>query len=193
VLHGIELIRVDPGDEVLIFGLGPIGTLLFQVCKISGASTVVGVDVSSRKVEQARSLGLDEGIMAEGDPRFQIMEQYPSGFDVVIDATGVPTVVEGLPPYARYGGSILYFGVCPQDHPIQVDPFDVYRRELKILGTFSLVGNFNRAIKLTQAGRVDLRALVSHRFRLEDFAKVLDMKRHGEEARKILIVCEQQT
>ena len=187
VLHGIELIQIRPGDEVLIFGMGPIGLLLAQVCKLSGASTVVGVDRIREKLNLAENIGLDAGFAAEPDAEATLRKAHPSGFDVVIDATGVSEVVERLPRYARDAGKILYFGVCPRNTPIRLDPFDVYRRELKIFGTFSLLANFDRAIRTAEAGMVDLEALISHRFGLDEFEQALRLKMTEGTARKIII------
>jgi len=187
VLHGIELIQIQPGDEVLIFGMGPIGLLLAQGCKLRGASTVVGVDRVREKLDLAEHIGLDEGFAAEPDSEANLREAHPSGFDVVIDATGVSQVVESLPRYVRDAGRILYFGVCPRNTPIRLDPFDVYRRELKVFGTFSLLANFDRAIRIAEAGMVDLEAIISHRFGLDEFERALQLKMDEGKARKILI------
>ncbi len=187
VLHGIELIRIQPGDEVLIFGMGAIGLLLAQVCKFSGASFIVGVDRVPEKLDLAETLGVDRGFAAEPDVEATIREAYPLGFEVVIDATGVSEVVESLPGYARDAGKILYFGVCPRHTPIRLDPFDVYRRELKIFGTFSLLANFGRAIRIVEAGRVDLEAIISHRFALDEFERALMLKMGEGKAQKIII------
>lgn len=187
VLHGIELIRIQPGDEVLIFGMGPIGLLLAQVCKVNGASRVVGVDRVRENLDLAGRIGLDEGFLSGPDVEATIREAYPLGFDVVIDATGVSGVVESLPGYTRDAGKILYFGVCPRQCPIRLDPFDVFRRELKIFGTFSLLANFDRAIRIAEAGRVDLEAIISHRFGLDEFERALMLKMGELPARKIII------
>ncbi|MFH1007402.1 MAG: zinc-dependent alcohol dehydrogenase family protein [Candidatus Latescibacterota bacterium] len=187
VLHGIELIGVQPGDEVLIFGMGPIGLLLAQVCRLGGASRVVGVDRIRQNLDLAERLGLDQSTLSTQDVEETIREADPLGFDVVIDATGASGVVESLPAFTRDGGKILYFGVCPRQCPIRLDPFDVFRRELKIFGSFSLLANFDRAIRIAESGRMDLKAIISHRFALDEFDRALQLKMGEAPARKIII------
>ncbi len=187
VIHGVNLAEVQPGDKVLIFGMGPIGLLLSQVIRISGASEVVGVDLIENKLHLAEELGVDRTFKGSDELKEELLGEYPLGFDLVVDATGVPKVVEVLTSYARDMGKILYFGVCPQGSRISLDPFDVYRRELKILGTFSLLAEFGPAIELAKSGRINLKSLVSHRLPLGDFSKALDMMRNRETSMKILM------
>ncbi len=184
VLHGVELVGVNPGEEVLIFGVGPIGLLLAQVCKIKGASTVAAVDLFQEKLDFAKALGVDETFCNSPVLPKQIAER--GRFDLVIDATGVPQVVEALPKYVQDGGRILYFGVCPQGTQIKLDPFDVYRRELKIFGTFSLLANFLPAINLVKRGRVNVEAVISHKLALSEIKQAFELAKNRD-SRKILL------
>ena len=186
VLHGMSLVQIRLGDEVLIFGAGPIGLLLCQAALHGGAARLAVVDLSEEKLESARSVGADEVHVGKRDPRPRIRKTHPDGFDLVIDATGVPAVVESLPAYVRDGGKLLYFGVCPQDARISLSPFEVYRRELKIFGTFSLLGDFVPAIRLVESGRVDLAPIVSHRFPLKEFDRAIKLM-GTQKHRKIII------
>ncbi len=187
VIHGVNLAEVRPGDKVLIFGMGPIGLLLSQVIKISGSSEVIGVDLVEAKLELAEKLGVDKTFKGRAGLRGRILKDYPLGFDLVVDATGVPGVVEGLTSYVKDMGRVLYFGVCPKGSRISLDPFEVYKRELKIIGTFSLLAEFGPAIELVRSGRIDLESLISHRLPLEDFGRALDMMRNRETSMKIVI------
>jgi len=185
-LHGMSVAHVQPGDEVLIFGAGAIGLLLCQTTRLCGAARIASVDLSEEKLDFAKSLGADDTFVAKDKTHDTICRKYPGGFDVVIDATGVPGVVEALPSYAKDGGRLLYFGVCPKHAQISVSPFDVYRRELRIMGTFSLLAEFAPAIRLAQNGRVDLKAIVSHRFSLDEFRGAMKLMLTPKH-RKILI------
>ena len=186
VLHGMEMLQLQPGDEVLVFGVGPIGLLLAQVAKLSGAASVAAVDLSEEKLEFAKSLGIDNVFIAKNEVQQKIHQRYPDGFDIAIDATGVPGVVENLPKYVKDGGKLLYFGVCPKDAEIKLNPYDVYRRELKIFGTFSLLANFVPAIRLVQSGRIDVKSIISHRFSLKEFPEAMSLMM-GPKHKKIII------
>jgi threonine dehydrogenase-like Zn-dependent dehydrogenase len=175
VLHGMDLLRMLPGDEVLIFGAGPMGLLLCQAAKLSGAARVSLTDLSEEKLELAKSLGVDDAFVAKDQVQRRIRRGHPDGFDVVIDATGVPRVVQELPKYVRDGGKLLYFGVCPKEATISLSPYDVYRRELHIFGTFSLLADFVPAIRLVENGRIDVKPIISHRFSLKESREAMNL------------------
>lgn len=187
VVHGINRIGLEKGYEVLIFGAGPIGLLLMQVCKRSGASKVLMIDIANKKLERAKQMGADGAFLNDKDLRSNVKKFYPSGADVVIDATGIPEVVQSMPEYVKDAGKLLFFGVCPQDSSISINPYNVYKRELTIYGSFSLLHDFPSAIKLLQSGAIDVKSLVSHQFSLDDFMKGFNLMLGAGEFIKILI------
>jgi len=188
VLHGIEILGIHPGDKVLIFGAGPIGLLLAQVCKVSGAGEVLSVDLFQARLDFAKEIGVEGTYLSGPGLPKELQQRYPDGLDAVIDATGVPQVVERLSGYVKDGGKILYFGVCPEDSEVKLDPFDIYRRELKIFGTFSLLVNFIPAIELVKKGMVDVKSIVSHKLALKEFHKAMDLIRNKTDSKKILLL-----
>ncbi len=78
---------------MLIFGAGPIGLLLLSLFNVSGASQVVAVDVSEKKLNLAKKLGAQEVVLADGR-EVKRLKIAPRGFEVVVDATGIPQVME---------------------------------------------------------------------------------------------------
>ncbi|MCK4417018.1 MAG: hypothetical protein KAV99_02485, partial [Candidatus Latescibacteria bacterium] len=70
---------------------------------------------------------------------------------------------------------------------INLDPFDVYRRELKIFGTFSLLANFLPAISLVKKGRMNVEAVISHKLALSEIKQALELARNRD-SRKILLL-----
>jgi threonine dehydrogenase-like Zn-dependent dehydrogenase len=95
-------------------------------------------------------------------------EHFKERFSVVIDATGSPKVVEQLPWYTRDRGTILLFGVCPPDQLVNYSPYDVYYRELTILGSYSLNGELPQAVALLHAGKIPAKEIITHRVALDD-------------------------
>jgi threonine dehydrogenase-like Zn-dependent dehydrogenase len=99
---------------------------------------------------------------------------------VVIDCTGVPAVVEHMFEHVRSEGKLLFFGVNPMDAKIAVSPYDVYRKDLQIYGSFSLRYTFHDAIGLIEGGAVAVEPLVSHHFPIEGFAEALALAGSGD-------------
>lgn len=171
VLQGLRLLRPEPGCAALVFGAGPMGLLMMQALKATGAARVDVVDLHPPRLDLARRLGADEIFV--GGEALQRRSDLVRAYDVVVDATGVPSVVEGMPRWARDGGKLLYFGVCPPSAEIRLNPFEVYRRELQVIGSFSLNGTLGPALRLIRSGAVRVEPLVSHTFGLDEFEAYL--------------------
>src|SRR5439155_3827016 len=159
VVHGLKRLRIPVGANALVYGAGPIGLLMLQLVKHGGASTVAVVDLKQEKLELARSLGADESVTGGPAADEALREISPLGFDVVIDCTGVPSVVEHMFTHVRNEGKLLFFGVNPTDARISVSPYDVYRKDLEILGSFALRWTFHDALALLESGAVDVKPL----------------------------------
>ncbi len=180
VIYAMQRVRVWPGDEVLIFGSGPMGLLLLQVLKHSGASQVTVVDLREKRLEMARSLGADVTVVAGPDQDEALREIAPLGFALVVDATGVPQVVERSFQYLKPSGQMLVFGVTPSEARISISPFDIYKNDWTIVGSFALCYTFYPAIALLENGVVNVKPLLSHSLPLSQFTEALEMARSGE-------------
>jgi len=186
-IHGIKQVGIDIGDHVLIFGCGPIGLILMQLCKSSGASTLTVVDLVEEKLDLAKKLGATNVLLAGDDLPAKLNGLRPEGFQVVIDATGSPPVVQSMFNYVRDRGRLLFFGVCPSGARIEISPYEVYKRELKIYGTFALLHTASAAIEMIREKKINAEALVSHRFPLDEFMTALNMMLEKAGAMKIII------
>jgi 2-desacetyl-2-hydroxyethyl bacteriochlorophyllide A dehydrogenase len=180
VAYGLRRLRVPLGANALVYGAGPIGLLMLQLLRNGGASTVAVVDLKQDKLNLARSLGAHDVVLAGSDADAALDEISPLGFDAVVDCTGVPAVVEAMFAHVRNNGKLLFFGVNPPDARVAVSPFDVYRKDLEIYGSFSLRFTFHDALALLQSGAVDVRPLLSDRFPIERFPEALALAGSGE-------------
>ncbi len=186
-IHGIKQVGIDIGDHVLIFGCGPIGMILMQLCKNAGSASVTMVDLVEEKLDLAKKLGATNAVIADNGLSAKLKKLRPEGFQVVIDATGSPPVVQSMFDYVRDRGRLLFFGVCPTQGRIEISPYDVYKRELKIYGTFAILYTALPAIEMIREKKVNAEALVSHRLPLDDFTTALDMMTDKADSMKIVI------
>jgi threonine dehydrogenase-like Zn-dependent dehydrogenase len=180
VVYGLQQVPIQIGAEVLIFGAGPIGLILMQLVKHGGASRVVMVERRTNRIDLAKTLGADIIVTADGTEAEALKDLSPTGFDVVVDATGIPKVVEGMTAYVRNSGILFYYGVCPKDDTIQISPYEIFRRDLKIYGAFALRNTFAPAIRLLQNNVVQVTPLLSHSFSFEQFEEALKVMRSGD-------------
>jgi 2-desacetyl-2-hydroxyethyl bacteriochlorophyllide A dehydrogenase len=187
-IHAFKQIGSCLNQNVLVFGCGTQGSVLLQLARLYGAAHITAVDVYEKKLAIASELGADQVLLADDNLPDVLRRSGP--FDLVIDATGVPKVVQSLFDYVVPGGKMLLFGVCPPDATLPLSPFQVFRREVKIFGSFSLGGapDFSEAIGLMQACRINVRPILTHRYPLEGFSDALAKMQRSVDSAKILIV-----
>jgi 2-desacetyl-2-hydroxyethyl bacteriochlorophyllide A dehydrogenase len=175
-VHGIR--RLDPGtgDSVLITGAGTMGLLLLQLLQHRGAANITVVDRNERRLGLARSLGADT---VETDVA-ALAADHRDGFDCVVDATGVPEVVQQGLDMVRRGGKLMVFGVVPEEARVQVSPFRIYNDEITLVGSMAVLYTFAPAIELVRAGAIRTEPLLTHTFPLDEFEEALAAMRAGE-------------
>jgi D-arabinitol dehydrogenase (NADP+) len=190
VAWGIKRLKPEPATKALLFGAGPIGLLLMQALLVSGLSEVTVVEPNLERRNLAVQLGAKLAIEPHAELTTQLRDLEPYGFDVVTEATGAPKVISALPQYATPGGKILYYGVAPDDAKVEISPYEVFRRDLTILGSFSLLGTVPLALEWLASGRVQVKPIISHRLPIEDLKLALEYKDHPgmNGSQKVLIV-----
>jgi len=182
VLHGIERTGVRLGDRVLVVGAGPIGILLTQTILLQGAFHITQVDRVPERLSMASQCGARDTERS--------VDALPDGeFDVVVDATGVPALMAETVRLTRPGGTVLLFGVPPQDAQLALEAFPIFRKGLTILSSYTSVRNSLQAVRIIRSGRIDVAPLVSHRLPLDELEHGLSLAESGADgAMKVQIL-----
>jgi len=115
-----------------------------------------------------------------------LVEEF-GAFDVVIDATGKAAVVQSLPQVARNGARIVYYGVTDESDLVSISPFEIFRRELTIMGSFTEVDSFPDALAAFRCGAIRVDGLITHRYPVQDYGDALEALRADRTAHKIVI------
>ncbi|TQS69968.1 zinc-binding dehydrogenase [Rhodobacteraceae bacterium] len=168
VLNAVEALRPAAHDETLIIGAGPIGILLAIALHTRGVERITLADLSPERLALAESFGF-----ASVEAGSAKMQSLRGNMDIAADATGVTQVASGLTGYLVDAGAALFFGVCPPDALIEVSPFEVFRRQLRLMGTHSLNRNIPQALAAITAYGPKIEGLVSHQVALEEMAVFL--------------------
>ena len=191
-MHGMDILRPTPGSDVLVFGAGPTGLIMAQLILHGGASRVTVAAPSAFKLDLARSFGVHETVEADrGDPAHtakRAREVAPDGFDIVVDATGSAAVTEQALGLAADGGTVLIYGVTDPADRVAMSPYDVYRRELTIKGSFAQVLSFPKAVAMLRSGHVRTEGLITHRFPLADFASAIRSVKGDPTVHKAVVI-----
>ncbi|GGD48440.1 zinc-dependent alcohol dehydrogenase family protein [Paenibacillus nasutitermitis] len=168
VVHAMNRLQTKAGDRVILFGAGAMGQQLVQALIHSGASAVVVVDMSPGKLEQAVKRGATRGVLAEEAGELLHTPEYKHGFDIVVDATGIPAVIERafafMGPTAKY----LQFGVTATDARISLSPFELYNKDWTLIGSMAINQTFLPAFHWVKEKRVELLSLISREISLDE-------------------------
>lgn len=188
VVFGQDRARIELGSEVLILGAGPIGQLHLQASRANGAASITVVDTVESKLALALTCGANHAVMADNahEDKLRTIARY--GFDVVIDATGVAKAMQTSLKFVKSGGKYLVFGVCGPSDTIALSPFEVYRRDLEIIGSFAIRRTYDRAFKLMESGVVDVKPLLHEAMPLDDLPRGLDLMKRGAAKMKLQVV-----
>lgn len=185
VVWGLAQVEVQPGDSALVMGAGPMGCLVAQGLKQAGAARVVVTDVVPWRLTLAAQLGATETVVADERQNAALASIEPEGFAIVVDATGIPGVLEGAFAYAQPRGKIWVFGVTPRGTYVKFPSYEVFRRDLKIIGSFAVNRTFPQSIALIRSGAVQVEPLISHQLALDDFRHGLDIAEHDPKRVKV--------
>ena len=179
---GAESGGIRIGDTVAVFAQGPIGLCATAGAKLSGATTVIGVDRIAGRLEIARRMGADIVIdSSREDPVQEILRLTGGrGVDVAIEALGIQATFEACLRVLRPGGTLSSLGVYSGDLKIPLDAFAAGLGDHKIITTLCPGGKerMRRLMSVIQAGRLDLGPMVTHRFKLDDIEQAYELFEH---------------
>ncbi len=167
-LNGLSAVEGRIVDRAAIFGTGPMGLLMGLALKARGVGEVVMIDLDAERLSLAEAKGLTG--LAAGSAA---LEATRRSYDLAVDATGVPAVAAELVDYVANGGTASYFGVCPQEARIEISPFEIFRRQLSLVGTHSLNHNIQDSLAVLAAIGPSVESVITHKLSLEEVGEVL--------------------
>ena len=140
-------------EDVLVLGCGPIGLAIIEVARLRGAR-VLASDMLPERLEHAEALGaevLPAGATLDSELRARTQ---PEGVGVVIEATGVPAVMEQALNLVAPGGRVVIVGLAKQGQGVTLPGLDLTRKEMTIVGSRASVNCFPEALELLASGQV---------------------------------------
>ncbi|MCL5010139.1 MAG: alcohol dehydrogenase catalytic domain-containing protein [Patescibacteria group bacterium] len=160
--------------KVLVMGLGPTGLCAGMVAKAYGAKEVVGINRREYRRALAKKVGFDR-VSDKLDPK-----EYNT-FDAVLEMSGNRLGIEVALEGVRIGGKIIAFGIPKEDISIDWGKY-LINKELSIGSVFGRMiwETWKDTTKLLLSGKVDLRKIITHKFKLSEFEKAMTVMKSGE-------------
>ena len=162
-----------------IFAQGPIGLCATVGAKLLGASSIIAVDKLPERLEMARRLGADHVVdFSRVNPVEEILRITEGrGVDVAIEALGMQSTFEACLRVLRPGGTLSSLGVYSSDLTIPLDAYAAGLGDHRIVTSLCPGGKerMRRLMAVIESRRVDLAAMVSHRFKLDDIEAAYEL------------------
>lgn len=187
--HGVKRAEVKANDKVLIVGAGTIGILAAIAAKQKGAVVYI-TDVSEIKLQYARGFGVDGTVCVNGSYSYrQVVDEITggSGFDVTIEAVGLPSTFQNCIDAAAFGGKMVLIGVGKQN--LDFNFTMIQKKELNLYGSRnSLKPDFLELIDLVRDGRIPLEKIITNTYRFEETPMAFrELDENAGEMLKVLI------
>ena len=173
-VRGIQQAGIKLGDTVAVLGAGPIGCLLIQLARLQGAEKIVAVEPDRARWDHAIAAGADLVRPPEEAASTLASLRALGSADVVIEASGRTQTAEWAIGLVRRGGTVVLFGVYPEQERLSISPFRVNEDELRIVGSLNNPNTHQRAIDLLASGRIVLDGVITHRLGLSGVASAMD-------------------
>jgi L-iditol 2-dehydrogenase len=155
-LHSVNISGIRTGDKCVVIGAGMIGISVIKLLKLSGASVIIAVDIDNGRLEQAKSAGADEAFLSTDPELFGRVELLTGGrsADISFEAVGRSETVNIAIDSVRKGGKVILVGnVSPRiEFPLQ----KVVTRELKVLGSCAIRGEYSIVLDLLRTGKISV-------------------------------------
>jgi L-iditol 2-dehydrogenase len=178
VLRGLEETSIRPGDSVTIIGLGPIGLMFVRLATVYGAR-VIAIGRRPTQLERAAAMGARELVLStETDTLVKRVKDLTGGrgADVAIEAVGHPDAWEAAVRMLRRGGTVNFFGGCPNDSRISLDTQLLHYSELTCKASFHHTpSHIQKALDIVSRGEVTARDFVN---RVEPLTNLLEVMQH---------------
>ena len=188
-IKGIETLRLEAGETVLVMGQGPIGLILATLAKRAGARVITS-DLYPARLTIAHSFGLNLTIDASKSDAVQGVREMTEGrgADAVILAVGGTGLIRPAMDAARPGGRVLLFAQTVRGE-VTIDPAAVCVDEKALLGSYSAsVELQEESVRFVMNREMDVERLISHRFPLASGVEALQLAAHPRpDSMKIVI------
>ncbi|MGI5932648.1 MAG: zinc-dependent alcohol dehydrogenase family protein [Eubacterium sp.] len=172
VIHGLDLIQIQSGKTVVIYGMGSIGSLMLQLVHYTGAGKIIVIEKETNKQKLALKLGANMAI--DSDELEKISKE--ENIDYVIECIGLKETMEQAIHIAGKNAKVLLFGLGDPKQPIQFNQFEAYTKELSIYTSYLNPQTTNRAVRMLESGLINTKDIISAELSLEEMGD--ELKNH---------------
>jgi len=188
--------RVDQDAKILVAGAGIVGLLWASLFHYHGFRDVTISEISEHRKEMAARLSLGfsavhPNTLQEQSEKAKAENDETWGFDVIVDCTGNKKAVESQFQWLRKGATFVLFGVCGKGVDIQIEAFQIYQKEIKIVSSYLNRFCYARTVQLVHymsKRYLDFKQLDVGEYSLQDYVAALDALSKGEISKAVFVL-----
>lgn len=185
----VQEAQILPGDYIAIFGAGALGQFSVQCARVAGASKiiVVGLSADAARFEMAKQHGATDIVIADKEDAIAAVSRITDGDGVaaVIDCAGANAVIKQAIEMVRMGGNVVKVGY--DTHPVDFSLDRIIERAVTLKGHFGYDWiAWKNVMNLTLAGKFTLDSVITHKMKLDEYQKALDLLKKREAVKIIL-------
>jgi threonine 3-dehydrogenase len=175
------------GEDVLITGAGPIGSMAAAICRKAGARNVVITDVNEYRLELARKMGATKAVNIAKKSLEKAIENIgiTNGFTVGLEMSGHPQGLSTLLEMAQPGAKIALLGILPPDCVIDWDLVIFKMLTLKGIYGREIFSTWYKMTHMLESG-LDLAPIITHRLHVDEFEEAFQIMLSGNSGKIIL-------
>jgi len=156
-IYGFEKADIQSGDSVVIVGGGMIGLLMVKMFQLSDAKQIIAVEPDEKRRTILQVSGTDFVINPNDKTYAQTISEITNGgVEAVIECVGSGAAIEQSYQLLKRGGRLVIFGVSPPDQYWQVSPYELFRNDITITGSFLNPFTFQKAVDLVTENKIRL-------------------------------------
>jgi threonine dehydrogenase-like Zn-dependent dehydrogenase len=189
-IHGLERAKITIGSSVAIVGAGPMGLALGKLAKLNGAGQVIVTELNQSRIQKAKTLGIDHVINASQENAIEAVKELTEGrgADFVFEAVGSSYTYKQAFEMVRRGGTLIAYGAAPSDSVINIKPFDIFSKELTIVGSYAgSYGTWQQAIELIKNERFNPQDIITKTILLEHIIEGINEALYNKDVIKIMV------
>jgi len=184
-------LRLLQNGSLVIFGMGPIGSMHAMIAKTKGIKTIFCIDMNPFRLEFCKKANLGNPLKTN-DPNIyeKILAQTENrGADLVIIATSQMSVLNKAVDIVRKGGTILLFGEPNKNSKLEIELSKIYSKEISIIPSYAATNeNIMVALEMIKKKTVNVKQLITHKFSINVGCDALNFASTTENAMKIILL-----
>ncbi|WP_209123965.1 NAD(P)-dependent alcohol dehydrogenase [Alkalihalobacillus sp. BA299] len=174
-IHAVRRGRLQPGETVVIMGMGPIGILTAAVAKAAGASKIIGVDLEESRLEVSKKMGVTHTVNLKQDNLLEKINLLTNGkgVDLALETAGNANALKSALSAVKRGGRVVIVGMPPED-VATLNISNIVGGEIDIYGVFRYSNTYQTAINMIENSELDLKNIMTHYYSLDEMEEAFE-------------------